>query len=78
MQKFFHFLFFISLIFFSKEQDNYIDIFFNKKEKQEKAPDPDECLCNIDRTACNYLCCCDEKCSENTRNQWRERSKCVD
>ena len=76
MSKFFYFLNLISLIFFSKQQENYIDKFYN--ENYSDPPEPDDCLCNTNRKACNYLCCCDEKCSEDTIKQWRERSKCID
>ena len=79
MQKFVQFLFFISFIFFSKEQNDYINSFFNiPLSKKDETIEPDDCLCNIDSSACNYLCCCDEKCDENTRNHWKERSKCID
>ena len=79
MSKFFYFLNLISLIFFSKQQqqENYIDEFYNKESSKDTFA-PDDCLCNTNRQACNYLCCCDEKCNEDTKNHWRERSKCID
>ena len=77
MTKFFYFLILICLIFFSQQQQNYINEYFNKPSS-EKSPVSDECLCNTNYDSCNYLCCCDEKCSQDTINQWRERSKCID
>ena len=75
MSHFFYFLNLISLIFFSNQQ-NYIDDYFNIESKDQ--PVSDDCLCNINTEACNYLCCCDDKCSDDTKKQWRERSKCID
>ena len=78
MSKFFNILILISLIFFTKQQQsNYIDEYYNKRSP-DGSPDSDECLCNTNREACNYLCCCDEKCNEETRKHWRVRSKCID
>lgn len=77
MSIFFYFLNLISLIFFSnQQQNNYIDEYFNINSTGQ--PLSDDCLCNLDPKACNYLCCCDDKCSDDTKRQWRERSKCID
>ena len=81
MSKLFYFFILISLkIVFSQAND--IMGFYNKvtnngNDNNDNSEDND-CLCDINREACNYLCCCDDKCSQETRNEWEIRSKCID
>ena len=81
MSKLFYFFILISLkIVFSQAND--IMGFYNKvtnngNDNNDNSEDND-CLCDINREACNYLCCCDDKCSLETRNEWEIRSKCID
>ena len=52
--------------------------FFNKASPEESSEEENNCLCDIERDACNYLCCCDKKCNETSIEFWRSRSKCID
>jgi len=52
--------------------------FFNKVSPEERSEEENNCLCDIERDACNYLCCCDKKCNETSIEFWRSRSKCID
>ena len=56
-----------------------VEDFFNKKASTEESSEKENnCLCDIESDACNYLCCCDTKCNETSVNFWRSRSKCID
>ena len=70
------FIFFI-LFFLEFSQEQSILDYFNKKSSDSSNEESSDCLCKIDSTSCNYLCCCDEKCGE-ANNYWRNRSLCID
>ena len=71
------YIFFVLCLIILSQEQSILD-YFNKKSSdisnEEKSND---CLCNIDSTSCNYLCCCDDKCGEAI-DYWRSRSLCMD
>ena len=76
---FFFFLFLISSSSILNQDTNTIMKFFNKILTSDNTDgEENTCLCDIDRKACNYLCCCDQKCNETSIDFWKKRSKCID
>ena len=72
-------LFFLLCLKSISNQGKSIEDFFNKKVSTDESSEKENnCLCDIESDACNYLCCCDTKCNETSVNFWRSRSKCID
>ena len=68
-------LFFIFFLFSSASAEDILK-FFNK-EYNTQTEGENDCLCDVDNEHCNYLCCCDTKCSKDATDHWEARSKCI-
>ena len=68
---------FFTFLLFSSTLSAPEDIlkFFNKEYTQTEGEN--DCLCDVDNEHCNYLCCCDTKCSKDATDHWEARSKCI-
>ena len=61
-------------------QDEYITLEPSEQQhfvfSEEKDMHP--CSCDMIKDVCDYHCCCDSKCDDNDKEQWKKNGLCVD
>lgn len=74
----FFYLLFSFLFTLSLEQNfGVLDFFQRTVGGNDDNREENECICDINRYYCNYLCCCDKKCDNYYKDEWNKRNKCI-